>query len=106
MLSQLSLQRIESGEWSFEVVATVLGPRDEPLEEPAWRSLAAILAGRVNRAIEEKTPEDRRPIGIASSKVDYSDHANCEHPNGEQVNAFLAGERCYRIVLQVVTAAK
>jgi hypothetical protein len=55
-LARLSLQPIESGEWTSEVVATVLGPREEPLEEPMWQSLASILASRLNMAIEEKTP--------------------------------------------------
>jgi hypothetical protein len=86
----------------FEVVATLLGPREEPLEEPMRESLASNLAGRATRVISKKAAG--RPVVIVRSKCDYSDHADCEDAAGRQVNAFVAGERCYRIVLRIATA--
>jgi hypothetical protein len=103
-LRRLSLQPIETVGYTFEVVATILGPRDEPLEEPMRESLASHLAARIERAIREKNPEGHTPVGIASSKVDHSDEADCERAQGEKVNAFMAGERCYRIVVRISTA--
>ena len=88
---------------SFEAVATVLGPREEPLDGPMLESLASHLAVRLTKEIQEKTPEGRSLAGIARSKVDYSDDADCEGTEGEQVNAFHTGERCCRIVLRVAT---
>jgi hypothetical protein len=103
-LRRLSLQRTGTAGYTFEVVASVPGPKDEPLEGPMRESPASHLAVRVEKALKEKTPEGHTPLGSASSRVDYSDHADCEGAGGQTVNVWLAGERCYRIVLRVATA--
>jgi hypothetical protein len=103
-LRRLSLQPTGTVEYTFEVVATVPGPKDEPVEGPMRESLASHLAARVEKAIKEKKPDGHIPMGIASSRVDYSDHADCEGAEGQRVNVWLAGERCYRIVLRISTA--
>jgi hypothetical protein len=87
---------------TFEVVATVLGPRDEEElgEEPMRESLANHLAHRARIDIDAKAA-GRNVVGIADSECDYSDEADCEGDQGHHVNAFVSGQRCYRIVLQI-----
>jgi hypothetical protein len=103
-LRRLSLRNVEqvpahSGE-TFEVVVTILGPRDQPLEEPMRESLAEVLAGQASRVIDQRGA-GRNVVGIAGSRCDWSDEADCQTADGGTVNAFQAGERCYRVVLRV-----
>jgi hypothetical protein len=86
---------------TFEVVATALGPLDEEelAEQPMRESLANHLAHRARIDIDAKAA-GRDVVGIADSKCDYSDDADCEHEEGH-VSAFVSGQRCYRIVLHV-----
>jgi hypothetical protein len=102
-LRRLDLPTVHGADESFEVYATVLGPREEPLEGPMRESLAEILAGRVRRAIVERATEGQVPVGITRVRVAHSDEADCEGPEGRQVSAFMAGERCYRIVLGIAS---
>lgn len=83
----------------LEVVVTVLGPREVPLEEAMRESLAEVLAHHTVQKVKEKT--GGREVAIVSSKCDWSDDADCETAQGGTVNAFMAGERCYRIVFQL-----
>jgi len=87
---------------TFEVIATVLGPLDEEElgEETMRESLADRRAHRARIDIDTKAA-GRNVIGIADSDCDYSDEADCEGDQGGHVNAFVSGQRCYRIVLQV-----
>jgi hypothetical protein len=84
---------------TLEVVVTVLGPREIPLEEAMRESLAEVLAHRTVQRVMEKT--GGREVAIVSTKCDWSDDADCETAQGETVNAFGAGERCWRIVFQM-----
>ena len=100
---ELPVEQSRSGaSETFEVVATALGPRDEEElgEEPTRESLANHLAQRARIEIETKAA-GRDVVGITESKCDYSDEADCESDRGRHVNAFVSGQRCYRIVLQV-----
>jgi hypothetical protein len=46
----------------------------------------------------------RHPTGIVEARLVPSDEASCEDPPGCGVrNAFIEGECCYRLILQVVT---
>ena len=87
---------------TFQVVATALGPRDEEElgQEPMRESLAKRLAHRARIEIDARAA-GRNVVGIADSECDDSDEADCQDDRGDHVNAFISGQRCYRIVLQV-----
>jgi hypothetical protein len=55
-LRRLSLQPTGTAGYTFEVVATVPGPKDEPLEGPMRESLASHLAVRVEKALRRRRP--------------------------------------------------
>jgi hypothetical protein len=86
---------------TFKVVATSLGPLDEEelAEEPMRESIANQLAHRARIDIDAKAA-GRDVVGIADSRCDYSDDADCEDKEGH-LSAFVSGQRCYRIVLRV-----
>jgi hypothetical protein len=96
-LALLGLPAVQGAPGSIEVVATYLATR-EP-EEGMRESIGRVLADRARLAIDEKT--DGGATGIASARVDFSDDADCEDHSGVVGNAFIRGERCYRLVLQV-----
>lgn len=102
-LRRLAERGVEVGARSvdqmLEVVVTVLGPRAVPLEEPMRESLAEVLAHRTMPRVQERA--GGKEVAIVSSKCDWSDDADCETAQGETVNAFVAGERCWRIVFQM-----
>ena len=102
-LRNISLERVRFAEETFEIVVTLPGPREEPLEEAMRGSLASHLAARVNKAVEKAKAEGRRPVGFLDAKIAYSDQADCDEPEGEWVSAFPEGGRCYRIVLTIAT---
>lgn len=101
-LGLLGLPVVERGPDSIEVVATFLATR-EP-DEGMQVSIGRVLAERARKVMAEKA-ESRTPAGIISAEVDSSDHAYCEDLQGRVGNSFVRGERCYRIVLEVATAA-
>jgi hypothetical protein len=67
-LRRLSLQPTGTVEYTFEVVVTVPGPKDEPLEGPMRESLASHLAARVEKAIKEKKPTDTSRWGSPAAE--------------------------------------
>ena len=87
--------------YSIEAVATFLTTR-EP-DEGMQVSIGRVLAERAREAIGEHA-EGRTPAGIISAEVDSADDADCKDLEGRVGNAFVRGERCYRLVLQVATA--
>lgn len=71
-LRRIPLDRTPSGAETFEVTATVLVSHEEPIEESMRESLAKHLAARASKAIEDKQAEGRTPLGITSSRLEYS----------------------------------
>lgn len=82
-----------------QVVATLLGPL-EP-DEAEMKEIGSELARRAEVELVELTPEGFSPAGYVDMAFGRSDHADCQAPSGETVNAFLSGMRCYRVVFQV-----
>jgi hypothetical protein len=97
-LRLLGLPEVGRAPGGIEVVATVLETR-EP-DGGMKVSIGRVLAERARSAMTEKAG-DRTPSGVISAEVDSSDHADCEDTQGRQGNAFIRGDRCYRIVLHI-----
>jgi hypothetical protein len=106
-LRRLRLEPVEFADETFQVVATFIGPREEPFEDPMRESIATHLGANANKAIEEEKAQGRKPAGFVSAKtkVDYSDNTEYEGPEGQRVSTSETGERCYRIVLLVANEA-
>ena len=97
-LSRLDLPRVQAGK-TVEVEATVMGLRD--LDAERLNALAAALASRAQEAMAESGHP--RPVGIFAANVDFSDDAECRDTEGHIANASPTGQRCYRLILQIVT---
>lgn len=97
-LDRLGFGVAPDGAGTYEAVATVLGSREPDGAERAV--LAEALATRLLVAAIVGA-DGERPSRYTEAAIDYSDDAECENPNGETGSAFVAGKRCYRIVMQV-----
>src|SRR5688572_19880770 len=96
-LDRLGLAEVRA-EQGIEVVGTVRGPRE--LDDAARTALGETLASRIRNAIEARSINlaDAR---IASAEIDSSDEADCEDLQGRMGNAFVMGDRCYRLVVRL-----
>jgi hypothetical protein len=99
-LGLLGLPSDEPRPGSIEVVASLLATR-EP-DDGMKVSIGRVLAERARAAIAEQA-KGQTPVSFSDATVDWSDDANCKDLQGQVGNAFVRGERCYRMVLHVAT---
>jgi hypothetical protein len=96
ILSRLDLPRVHEGK-TIEVVATAMGLRD--LDQARLNLLADALASRAQEGMAEA---GAKPMGIFAANVDFSDDGECRDTEGHPANAAVVGQRCYRLILQIV----
>ena len=94
-LGLLGLPTIERQQGGVEVVATVLADR-EP-DEAMRVSIGRVLAERARADLPANAS------GVVDARVDSSDESDCEDLEGRTGNAFVRGERCYRLILMAVS---
>jgi hypothetical protein len=74
------------------------------LDDAGKPAVAKALAERLQRAAQQRslsTPGAR----LAFAQVDSSDEADCEDLQGQLVNAFITGQRCYRLTVRLASGS-